>query len=114
MQASLKENEGFVYQNLIHKRKKLKPKFQVNYFVGTADLKKTFSKGDTTNWSYKLYKITEIINATIPSYRIDNLKERYNEALFKKTELTMKENGSVMKKNKFKVDRTFVVRLNLC
>ena len=41
------------------------------------------------NWSYKFYKLTEIFNDTIPSYRIDNLPERYNEALMKKTELTM-------------------------
>ena len=34
----------------------------------------------------------------MPSYRIDNLPERYNEALLKKTELTMKENDGVMKK----------------
>ena len=59
---------------------------------------KTFSKSDMTNWSYKLYKITEIINDTIPSYKIDNLPERYNESLLKKTELTMTENSSVMKK----------------
>ena len=97
-QASLKKNEGFVYKNLIDKRKKITPKFQINDLVRTADLKKTFSKGDTTNWSYKLYKITEIINDTIPSYKIDNLKERYNEALLKKTELTLKENKDVMKK----------------
>ena len=71
IQASLKENEGFVYRNLLDKRKKIQPKFQINNFVRVADLKKTFSKGDTTNWSYKLYKITEIINDTIPSYRID-------------------------------------------
>ena len=45
-----------------------------------------------------MYKITEIINDTIPSYKIDNLKERYNESLLKKTELTMKENNAVMKK----------------
>ena len=51
-----------------------------------------------TNWSYKLYKITEILNDTIPSYHIDNLKERYNESLLKKTDLTMKENDNVMKK----------------
>ena len=79
------------------------PKFQVNDLVRTADLEKTFSKGDTTNWSYKLYKITEIINDTIPSYKINNLKERYNEALFKKTELTMTENKSVMKKLKIDI-----------
>ena len=98
IQASLKKNEGYVYKNLLDKRKKVTPKFQVNDLVRTADIKKTFSKGDTTNWSYKLYKITEIINDTIPSYRLDNLKERYNESLLKKTDLTMKENNSVMKK----------------
>ena len=98
IQASLKKNEGFVHKNLIDKRNKIKTKFQINDLVRTADLKKTFSKGDTTNWSYKIYKITEIINVTIPSYHIDNLKERYNESLLKKTDLTMKENNSVMKK----------------
>ena len=98
IQASLKKNEGFVYKNLLDKRKKVKPKFQINDLVRVADLKKTFSKGDTTNWSFKLYKITEIFNDTIPSYHIDNLQERYNEALLKKTELTLKENNTVMKK----------------
>ena len=98
IQASLKKNEGYVYKNLLDKRKKVKPKFQINDLVRTADLKKTFSKGDTTNWSYKLYKITEIINDTIPSYHIDNLPERYNESLVKKTDLTLKENDNVMKK----------------
>ena len=94
----MKKNEGYVYKNLLDKRKKIKPKFQLNDLVRTADLRKTFSKGDATNWSYKLYKITEIINDTIPSYKIDNLKERYNESLLKKTELTRKENDGVMKK----------------
>ena len=94
----MKKNEEFVYKNLLDKRKKIKPKYEIGNFVRTADLKRTFSKGDKTNWSYKLYKITEIFNDTIPSYRLDNLPERYNESLLKKTELTMKENNSVMKK----------------
>ena len=96
IQGSLKKSEGFVYQNLLDKRKKVKPKLLVKDLVRTADLKKTFSKGDTTNWSYILYKITEIINDKIPSYCIANLPERYNEALLKKTDLTMKENDNVM------------------
>ena len=49
--ASLKKNEGFVYKNLIDKRKKVKPKYEMNNLVRTADLKRTFSKGDMTNWS---------------------------------------------------------------
>ena len=81
----------------------MKPKFQINDLVRTADLKKTFSKGDTTNWPYKLYKITEYINDTIPTYHIDNLPERYNESSLKKTELTMKENDNIMKKLKIDI-----------
>ena len=96
--ASLMENEGFVYKNLIDKRMIITSKYEVGNLVRTADLKKTFSKSDTTNWSYKLYKITEIVNDTIASYKISNLPERYNESLLKKTNLTMKENKSVMKK----------------
>ena len=99
IQASLKKNEGYVYRNLLDKRKKVNPNFQINDLVRTADLRdKHFLKSDTTNWSYKLYKITEIIINTIPSYHIDNLPERYNESLLKKTELTIKENDNVMKK----------------
>ena len=56
-----------------------------------------FSESDTTNWSYKLYKVTEIIDDTIPAYKIDNIPERYNGAILKKTELTLKENKVVMK-----------------
>ena len=73
IQASLKKNEGFVHRNLLDKRKKINPKFQVDHLVRTADLKKTFSKGGMTNWSYILYKITEIINDTIPSFRLDKI-----------------------------------------
>ena len=54
IQASLKKNEGYVYKNLLDKRNKIKPKYQINDLARTADLKELFSKGDTTNWSYKL------------------------------------------------------------
>ena len=80
------------------KRKRISPKFKIHGLALVADLRKTFSKKDTTNWSYMLYKITDKINDTIPSSKIDNIKERYNEALLKKTELTLKENKDVIKK----------------
>ena len=50
-----------------------------------------FSKGDTTNWSYRFYKFTERITDTIPSFHIDDLPERYNEAFLKMTKLPMKK-----------------------
>ena len=57
-----------------------------------------FSKGDTTNWSYKLYMITETIHYTIPTYHIDYLPEQYNHSILKKSKLTLQENDQVMKK----------------
>ena len=98
IQASLKKTEGLVYHELLDKSKKMKPKFQINKFVRTTDLKRTFSKRYTTNWSDKLYKVTEIINDAIPSYRNYKLSERYKEAILKKINLTLKENKDVMKK----------------
>ena len=97
IQASLKENEGYVNKNFLDKRNKIKPQYEIADLDRTADLKKTFSKGDTTNWSYKLYKISEISIDTIPSYKINNLPEKYNESFLKKTDLTLKENKDVMK-----------------
>ena len=76
IQTSLKKIERYDYHNLLHKRKEIKPTFQVNDLVRTADLWKTSPIGDTTNWSYKLYKFTESFFAKIPRFRIDNLPER--------------------------------------
>ena len=59
--ASLKKNEGYVYKNFLDKRKKLKPKYEIGDLVRTAGLKKTFSKGDTTNWSYKYLKSQKLL-----------------------------------------------------
>ena len=79
------------------KRKKINPKYKYHYLVRTTGLKKTFSKSDTTNWSYSLYKIIEIVSDTIASYHIDKIPKRFNEVVMKKTELSMKESDSVMK-----------------
>ena len=75
-----------------------KPKNKNHNFGRMAVLTRTFSKDDTTIWSYKLFGITEINNNKKTSYRIDKLLKRYNEALSKKTKLTLKENGNVIKK----------------
>ena len=39
--------------------------------VRTSISHKTFHKRDATNWSYELYKITKVIDDTIPSYDLD-------------------------------------------
>ena len=96
-QASKKSNEKEVNSNLQDKRRKLNPKFKLGQLVRTADIKRVFSKGDSTNYSYNLYTITEVIHDTIPSYRIDYLPESYNEKLLKPSKLTLEENNQVLK-----------------
>ena len=98
IQASSKRNEEYVYQNLLDQRKKTKPKFKFQDLSRVADLRKIFSRGGTNNWSYKLYKITEIDKDTIPIFCADNIPELYKEVLMETTQLTMKEIDSVKKK----------------
>ena len=98
VQASKKSNEKIVYYNLKDYRVKQKPKYRLGQLVCNSDIKKVFSKGDSTLYSYKLYTITEVIHDTIPSYRIDYLPERYNENLLLPSKLTLDENNQIMKK----------------
>ena len=97
IQASKKSNEKLVYNNLKDDREIQKSKFKLGQLVRTADIKRVFSKGDSTNYSYKLYTITEVKHDTIPSYRIDYLTERYNENLLLPTKLSLDENNKIMK-----------------
>ena len=98
--ASKKSNQKIVYNNLKDDRKIRKPKFILGYLVRTSDIKKVFSKGDSTNCSYILYTITEVIHDTIPSYRINKLPERYNDNLLLPTKLTLEKNNKIMKELK--------------
>ena len=68
VQATKKSNEKVVSYNLKDIREVPKAKLKLEQLVRTADNKRVFSKGDSTNWSYKLYTITQIIHDIIPSY----------------------------------------------
>ena len=96
--ASKKANEQEVYTNLRDDRVKQKPKFKLGQLVRTAEIKRVFSRGDSTNFSYTLNTITEIIHDRIPSYRIDYLPKRYNQNLLLPTKLSLEQNNQVMKK----------------
>ena len=96
--ASKKSNEKIVFDKLRDDRIRRQQKFKLGQLFRTADIKKVFSKSDSTNYNYKLYTITEVIHDTIPSYRIDYLPERYNENLLLPTKLSLEENNYVMKK----------------
>ena len=65
--AFKKSNEKIVYSNLQDRRDKQQPKYKLGQLVRSADIKRVFSKGDSTNWTYNLYTITEVFHDTIPS-----------------------------------------------
>ena len=98
IKASKKSNEKEVKSNLQDRRVKQLPKIKLGQLVHSADIKRVFSKGDSTSYSYKLYTAAEVIHDRIPSYRIDYLPERYNENLLLPTKLSLEENNEVMKK----------------
>ena len=107
IQASKITNQMKVLHNLQDKRAAQKPKFKLGDLIGTADIDKTFSKCDTTNWSNKLYMIAEIIYETIPTY-IDFLPERYKQSILKKSKLTLHKNDQVMSKLNFENNFKFL------
>ena len=98
LQVLEKSNEKAVFDNLRYYRQKQRPKLKLGDLLRTAEIKRVSSKGDSTNWSYKLHTITEVIHNSVPSYRIDYLAERYNEILLLPTKLSLEENNEVMKK----------------
>ena len=57
-QASKKSNENLVLSNLQDRRVTQLPKFKLGQLVRTSDIKRVFSKGDSTNYSYKLCTIS--------------------------------------------------------
>ena len=58
IQASKKVNEKEVVSNLRDDRIKRQPKFKLGQLGRTADIKRVFSRGDSTNYRYILYTIT--------------------------------------------------------
>ena len=91
----MKKN-SILYSNIQDRRIKQQPKYKLGQLSRTADIKWVFSKG--TNWSDKLYTISDVIHDTIPSYRLNYLPEKYNENLLLPTKLSPNENIGVTNK----------------
>ena len=51
IEDSKKSNEKLIYANLQDKRRKLNPNHKFGQLVRTFDIRRVFSKGDSTNYS---------------------------------------------------------------
>ena len=99
VQASKKTKEKTVCSKALDKNQKSDSKFQFGQLVRTAEIKNDFSKGDNTNWHFRLYAITEINHVTIHSYRTDFLPERFIEIFLTATK-NFRSNQSSYEKTK--------------
>ena len=97
IQTFKKSNKKLVFDNLKDDRETQQPKYKLGQLVRTSDIKRVFSKGDSTNYSYELYTIIEVIYDNLPTYRINYLPERYNQHLLLPTKLLLEENNKIMK-----------------
>ena len=70
VQASKKSNERKVYSNLQDRKDRQQPKYKLGHLDRTSDIRSLFNKGDSTNYSYKLYTTTEVIHDTLPSIEL--------------------------------------------
>ena len=96
--ASLKTIEKAVYSKLRDRRVRRKPDFKLGQLIHTAEIKRVFREGDSTNWSYILHTITEVNNDTIPNYKLNYKPETYNQNLILPTKISLDENIQIMKK----------------
>ena len=98
IEASNKTKKKLFCSNLQGRIEKQTTKFKLGQLVRTADIKRNFSKGDSTKYSFNFYKTTEITHDTIPSYRIKYLPERYNQISLLPIKLSLEQNNQIKKK----------------
>ena len=72
---SRNNEEKTVYSDRQDERQKQRPKYKSGDLARSTGFKKALNRGDTTNWSFNLYTVTEIIYTTISFYRINYLSE---------------------------------------
>ena len=68
--------------------------------VTILEIRSVSSKTDSTNYSYQLYKITQIIHDANPSYRFNYLPARFHENLLRSTKFTLEEKKSSYEETK--------------
>ena len=63
------------------------PKFKVGDYVRISKIKSIFAKGYTINWSYELFRITEVLKTRPPTYRIEDENNEQLEGSWYEPEL---------------------------
>ena len=70
---------------------KATPKFKVGDYVRNVDKRKIFSKGYTSNWNRKLFKVNEVLKTQPTTYKIEDMNGETIEGKYYKQELLKSE-----------------------
>ena len=97
--------------------KNYKPKLKVGDYVKNADKRNIFSKGYTSNWNRKLFKVNAVLKTRPPTYKIEDMNDeiivgKYYEQELLKSEFDFESNNKVLESldiiltvNKYKDDK---------
>ena len=80
---------------------KIEPKLKVGDYVRNADKRNIFSKGYTSNWNRKLFKVNEVLNTQPLTYKIEDMngeiiEGKYYEQELLKSEFDLESNNKVL------------------
>ena len=75
---------SFIYRNI-------KLKLKVGDYVRNADKRNIFSKGYTSNWNRKLFKVNAVLKTQPPSYKIEDINGEIIEGKYYEQELFKSE-----------------------
>ena len=80
---------------------KATPKFKVGDYVRNADKRNIFSKGYTSNWNRKLFKVNEVLNTQPLTYKTEDIngeiiEGKYYEQELLKSEFDFESNNKVL------------------
>ncbi|CAS00593.1 Protein CBG26613 [Caenorhabditis briggsae] len=103
IEASKKENEDQVHENLFPSSKEMfeKFKFKIDDTVRITKYKAIFDKGYLPNWSTEIFKITQVHPGEVTTYSIKDLADEEIKGKFYEEELTLFNNV----KEEYKIEK---------
>ena len=89
-----KVNNTFSFKNI-------KPELKIGDYVRNVDKRNIFSKGYTSNWNRKLFKVNEVLKTQPPTYKIEDIngeiiEGKYYEQELLKSEFAFESNKKVL------------------
>ena len=96
-----KVKDTFSFKNIKGKPGYAQAKLKVGDYVTSADKRKIFVKGYTSNWNRELFKVNAVLKTQPPTYKIEDIngeiiEDKYYEQELLKSEFDFESNNKVL------------------